>query len=87
MAGLLFLGGPGGGDVTLNGDGSSTFNGALYLPNRQLTLNGNVSAPNGGCSEMIADSITVNGSVRMQSRNCLGSGVKLAGGVSPSLVE
>jgi Flp pilus assembly protein TadG len=66
--GILFFGDRGGnGTATFNGNGSSTFVGAFYLPGQSLNFSGN-SNVDVACSRMVARSVrwtgsgTVNGS-------------------------
>jgi hypothetical protein len=47
----------------LNGNSSSTFDGALYFPTTQLTYNGNSSA--NGYTIVVADKLLVNGNSQM----------------------
>lgn len=62
LAGILFfqdrsiLSGVG---STINGNASSTFDGALYFPTTSITYNGNSSG--GGYSLVVADKLTTNG--------------------------
>jgi Putative Flp pilus-assembly TadE/G-like len=48
---------------TINGNSSSTFDGALYFPTTQLTYNGNSSAS--GYTIIVADKLLINGNSQM----------------------
>lgn len=69
----------------LNGGGSQTFGGAVYLPKADLTFNGG-SNSNNGCTQIIADTITFSGSSNL-AINCGAYGTKPLGSATASLVE
>jgi hypothetical protein len=68
----------------LNGGGSQTFGGAVYLPKADLTFSGGTSSS--GCTQIIADTITFSGNSNL-AINCSGYGTKSIGAATASLVE
>ena len=69
LAGILFFQDrsipSSGASSTINGNASSTFDGALYFPTTQVTYNGNSSL--NGYSIVVADKLVVNGNAALGS--------------------
>ena len=65
---------------TINGNSSSTFDGALYFPTTQVTFNGNSSA--NGYSIVVADKLVINGNAAIGNNySSLADGSPIKGAV------
>jgi Flp pilus assembly protein TadG len=87
-AGIVFFGDRNmsvGTSFKLNGGGSQTFGGAVYLPKADLTFTGGATS-NNGCTQIIADTITFSGNSNL-AINCGSYGTKPLGSATASLVE
>jgi hypothetical protein len=69
----------------LNGGGSQTFGGAVYLPKASLNFTGGSSTVT-GCTQVIADMITFSGNSNVLA-NCTGFGTKAVGSATAALSE
>lgn len=87
-AGIVFFGDrnmSAGTSFKLNGGGTQTFGGAVYLPKADLNFSGGTSSSN-GCTQIIAETITFSGNSNL-AINCGGYGTKPLGSATASLVE
>jgi hypothetical protein len=74
------------GSNVLQGGSSQTFTGALYFPRQTVTFTGGSSTATAGCMQLLASQVAFQGNSTFGLK-CEGTGVKMAGGVAPSLVE
>jgi Flp pilus assembly protein TadG len=87
-AGIVFFGDrsmPVGTSFKLNGGGSQTFGGALYLPKGALDFSGG-SNTGTVCTQIIADTISFSGNSNV-AVNCSGFGTKSIGSTTATLSE
>jgi hypothetical protein len=57
--------------VNINGNGTSTLNGAMYFPNVGVTYGGTAGIANTTCSAVIANTLTISGNAYMSTNNCV----------------
>jgi hypothetical protein len=69
----------------LNGGGSQSFGGAIYLPKAALTFTGGASTGS-GCTQIIANTISFTGSSSL-TINCSGFATKSIGSATATLAE
>jgi len=88
LAGLTMFGDrnmPTGTAFNLNGGGTQTFTGALYLPKANVKYEGGANVSN-GCTQLIADTVTFTGNANF-AIDCSGTGTKPLGLTPVALKE
>lgn len=76
---------PAGNDNTVNGNASTSINGAIYFPNGDINYSGNTST-GGGCTRLIAYTVYLSGNAGFDN-NCSAYGYGSQTGSRPVLVE
>lgn len=74
-------------DNVLNGNATTTFNGALYFPSSKLTFQGNASTGSTGCTQLIADTLKIGGATGITTAGCTSAGATLITTGETQLVE
>ncbi|MDB5465771.1 MAG: hypothetical protein JWQ46_533, partial [Phenylobacterium sp.] len=77
---------PGGVENVFNGGSTQRIQGAIYFPSQKVTFSGGSSTTTPGCTQLLASEVAFKGNATL-GINCAGTGVRMAGGAAPALVE
>lgn len=77
---------PGGVENVFNGGSTQRIQGAIYFPSQKVTFSGGASTTTPGCTQLLASEVAFKGNATL-GINCAGTGVRMAGGAAPALVE
>ncbi|RAK60710.1 hypothetical protein DJ021_13275 [Phenylobacterium hankyongense] len=77
---------PGGVENVFNGGSTQRIQGAIYFPSQKVTFSGGSSTTTPGCTQLLASEVAFKGNASL-GINCAGTGVRMAGGAAPALVE